>query len=56
MVGCRATGGPLGHPTLRSVSRELMHGTGVPVIVVPERIAYTEPVHGDPMTIARQAS
>ena len=28
VVGCRAAGGPLGHPTLRSVSRELMHSTG----------------------------
>jgi nucleotide-binding universal stress UspA family protein len=37
VVGCRAAGGPLGHPTLR-VSRELMHGTGVPVIVVPGHI------------------
>lgn len=37
VLGCRAVGGPLGHPTVRSVSRELMHGTGVPVIVVPER-------------------
>jgi nucleotide-binding universal stress UspA family protein len=39
VLGCRDTGGPLGHPTVRSVSRELMHGTGIPVIVVPERTA-----------------
>ncbi len=38
VLGCRNVGGPLGHPTLRSVSRELMHGTGVPVIVVPEQV------------------
>jgi nucleotide-binding universal stress UspA family protein len=37
VLGCRAVGGPLGHPTLRSVSRELMHGTKVPVLVVPEQ-------------------
>jgi nucleotide-binding universal stress UspA family protein len=39
VLGCRDTGGPLGHPTVRSVSRELMHATGVPVIVVPESAA-----------------
>ncbi len=36
VLGCRATGGALGHPTLRSVSRELMHHSSVPVLVVPE--------------------
>jgi nucleotide-binding universal stress UspA family protein len=35
VLGCRAMGGPLGHPTLRSVSRELMHSSRVPVLVVP---------------------
>jgi nucleotide-binding universal stress UspA family protein len=37
VLGCRTTGGPFGHPTVRSVSRELMHSASVPVIVVPER-------------------
>ena len=35
VLGCRAVGGLLGHPTLRSVSREIMHTSRVPVIVVP---------------------
>jgi nucleotide-binding universal stress UspA family protein len=37
VIGCRATGGPFGHPTVRSVARRLMHSADVPVVVVPER-------------------
>ena len=43
VLGCRNVGGPLGHPTLRSVSRDLMHGAGVPVIVVPEQVPVEAP-------------
>ncbi len=43
VLGCRAVGGPLGHPTLRSVSRELMHSSRVPVIVVPAQVPVEAP-------------
>jgi nucleotide-binding universal stress UspA family protein len=43
VLGCRAVGGPLGHPTLRSVSRELMHNSRVPVIVVPAQVPADAP-------------
>ncbi|HEU0023103.1 MAG TPA: universal stress protein [Thermoleophilaceae bacterium] len=36
IVGCRSSGGALGHPTVQSVSRSLMHSLGVPLIVIPE--------------------
>jgi nucleotide-binding universal stress UspA family protein len=39
VLGCRETGGPLGHPTVNSVSRDLMHRASSPVLVVPERAA-----------------
>jgi len=38
MVGCRETGGVAGHPTLRSVSRRLLHTSACPLVVVPESL------------------
>jgi nucleotide-binding universal stress UspA family protein len=36
MMGCRTSGGLLGHPTVGSVSRDLMRTSTAPVLVVPE--------------------
>lgn len=38
MMGCRTSGGLLGHPTVASVSRDLMLNSTAPVLVVPEGV------------------
>ena len=38
MMGCRTSGGLLGHPTVGSVSRDLMRNSTAPVLVVPEGV------------------
>jgi nucleotide-binding universal stress UspA family protein len=42
ILGCRTSGGAVGHPSVGSVSRALMRKADVPVLVVPETVPLWE--------------